>query len=294
MYIGRSVRVLGNDHFRLYLAGLDDKVLIEGGVSGILPVVRRQAAVMAPDASHVGRIVVMHAHFDHVCGIPGLLEIFTKARTWGSAGAAEVMSRPKITAGFFSQDTEMSRTLGVDAGAVRSGGEPPKIDIQNIINDGAEWALGKGFSLRFTSTPGHSPCSLTAYCPEEEILFSSDSAGFPVEKNMVFPIFFDGYRDYVQSIKRMMKIPVSVLAGAHEEIITGRRQVREYLQMALDWAEKTREFVVREKRSGTGREELSQKIYDWFYRGRLKIYTRQNIMLCSGLIVKRSLEAGEG
>ncbi|MFZ5649227.1 MAG: MBL fold metallo-hydrolase [Bacillota bacterium] len=294
MYIGMSVRVLGNDHFRIYLAGLESKVLIEGGVSGIIPVVRQQANAMGREASHVSQVVVMHAHFDHVCGIPGLLEIFTQAETSGSAIAAEILSRPKIVAGFFREDSEMSRTLGGDAGGACAGGGLPKIDIQNIIRDGTVWTLGKGFSLRFAYAPGHSPCSMTAYCPEEEILFSSDSAGFPVEKNMIFPIFFDGYWDYVQSIKRMMEIPVSVLAGAHEEIVFGQRQVKDYLQMALDWAEKTKEFVIRENRRGRGREELSKKIYDMFYRGRLKIYTRENIMLCSGLIVKRSIEAEKG
>ncbi|MFZ5648594.1 MAG: MBL fold metallo-hydrolase [Bacillota bacterium] len=294
MLISKSVRVLGNDHFHLYLAGSERKILIEGGVSGIIPIVRQQIKEMGQSGQPVSHIVVMHAHFDHVCGIPGLREIFTQAKTSASEKAAEILARPKIVAVFFREDKAMTHIIHGDSGGAFTGEAPEIIDIQNIIRDGTVFTLGKYFSLQFMSAPGHSPCSMMAYCPEEEILFSSDSAGFPVEKSMVFPIFFDGYSDYIKSIKRMMEIPVSVLAAAHEEIISGRRQVRDYLQMSIEWAEKTRELVIKERKRGTGTDELSGKILDMFYRGRLKIYTRDNVKICSELIVKRSIEAEEG
>lgn len=293
MLISKSVRVLGNDYFRLYLAGSDPMILIEGGVSGIIPLVKQQLKDMQVNGPKVSRLVVMHAHFDHVCGVPGLCAILKNPETWASARAAAILARPNILAGFFSQDCAMTENIGQSPGIVPLGMPPEKIDIQNIIIDGTVWRLGKGISLRFMSAPGHSPCSITAYCPEEEILFCSDSAGFPVDNNTIFPIFFDGFSNYVQTVKKMAEMPVSVLAGAHGEIIFGRRQVKEHLQRALHWAEKTRDLVLEEQRRGADREELSRIIFEMFFRGRLEIYTRDNIMLCSELIVRRSIESKE-
>ncbi|MCL6611391.1 MAG: MBL fold metallo-hydrolase [Peptococcaceae bacterium] len=299
MHISSSVRVLGNGHFNLYLAGGEEKVIIEGGVSGVVPALRRQVNELRA-AGEVSRLVVMHAHFDHVCGLPGLKGIFKTARTAASAKAAEVLAKPAVVAGFFREDESMTAALkdlaGGESGAAEPGeifSPPPTLAVDEVIPEEAVWRLGPNFSLHFYRAPGHSPCSLTAYSPEEEILFSSDSAGFPVDSRTVFPIFFDGYLPYVQTIKSMLDLPVTVLAGAHEEIITGRRQVRAYLQSAVDWAESTRSMVEDAVKRGTDRERLAEDIFMRFYHGRLKIYTVENIMLCSRLIVRRALEAAE-
>ena len=298
MKIGESVRVLGNSHFFIYLAGTAQRIVLEGGVSGVIPVVRQQVREMPGVIDEVSCLVVMHAHFDHVCGLPGLAQVFTKARTAASSKASDVLSKPGVVAGFFEQDEAMTTTLkelGEYAGGDETLSEQAlsrveTIKIDQLINEGSVWHLGNGFSLNFVRAPGHSPCSMMAYCPQEEILFCSDSAGFPVDGEYVFPIFFDGYAAYTETIRSMLDLPVTVLAGAHEEIVRGRREVRAYLQRSLDWAEKTQAMVVENISRGISREKMAQNIFNLFHHGRLKIYTPENIMLCSRLIVKRSIE----
>lgn len=298
MQISSSVRVLGNRHFNVYLAGAEEKAVIEGGVSGVIPVLSRQINEM--QAGGVTRLVVMHAHFDHVCGLPGLRGLFPAARAAASAKAAAVLAKPSVVSGFFREDEAMTATLkdldGDDGRPEPGGGfiPPATLPVDEIIPEETVWRLGSNFSLRFSPAPGHSPCSLMAYSPEEEVLFSSDSAGFPVDGRMVFPIFFDGYHAYVQTIRKMLDLPVKVLAGAHEEIITGRPRVRECLLRALDWAESTRAMVSEADGGGADREQLAGELFSRFYRGRLRMYTAENIMICCRLIVKRSVEAGEG
>ncbi|MFZ5632495.1 MAG: MBL fold metallo-hydrolase [Bacillota bacterium] len=300
MIISQSVRLLGNGHFNIYLVGSGRTVVLECGVSGVVPAVARQVKENGW-ADQVSHLVVMHAHFDHVCGLPGMTGVFSRAETVASARAADVLARPKVVARFFHEDEAMTRTLdalagrthGGDAGPGRVADPPETLKVDRIIEGEEVWQLGPGLSLHFTGAPGHSPCSLMAYCPQEEVLFSSDSAGFPVDSRTVFPIFFDGYRSYVQTIKRMMDLPVSVLAGAHGEVIRGRRQVMDYLRSALDWAESTRASVEKEVGRGADQEALARQVFARFYHGRLKIYTEENIMTCSRLIVRRSIEAEE-
>lgn len=293
MLISTSVFALGNRHFNVYLAGGEEKVVIEGAVSAAAPAVRRQAGELGGIAG-VSRLVVMHAHFDHVCGLPALKGIFPGASTAASAKAAEVLAKPSVVENFFREDAAMTAALGGRDGD--EGGEakaPQTIAVDEIIPDGTVWRLGPNFSLRFFRAPGHSPCSLAAYSQEEEVLFSSDSAGFPVDQKTSFPIYFEGYPAYVETIKRMLDLPVEVLAGGHEEIITGRRRIRAYLDLALDWAERTMTRTAEAAARGADPEDLAREIFSRFYHGQLKIYSRENIMLCSRLIVKRSLEAAE-
>ncbi|MHB8919215.1 MAG: MBL fold metallo-hydrolase [Desulfocucumaceae bacterium] len=299
MHISPSVRVLGNRRFNIYLAGSEQKVLVEGGVSGVVRLIKHQV-YESGEAGEVGRLVLMHAHFDHVCGVPGLKGVFPSARTAASARAAEVLSKPSVVGHFFREDEAMTGTLEATGGAWIAGGacrdqfDPPQtIIVDDVIRDGAVWQLDTGSSLRFSLAPGHSPCGLMAYSPEEEVLFSSDSAGFPVDDRTVFPIFFDGYHAYVNTIRSMMDLPVKVLAGAHEEIMTGPGKVRGYLQSALDWAVRTRCLVEELAAGGMDREDLANRIFNQFYHGALKMYTVDNIMVCCRLIVRRSLEAAE-
>jgi len=293
MFISPSVKVLGNQLFNVYLVGKENKVIVECAVSGIIPKLKKQAMEMGGIDS-VERLVVMHAHFDHVCGLPGLRRLFPTARVAASAKAADILAREVVVENFFREDQAMTATLAVfghdgDMPA-ESLTHPRTLPIDEIIQDKLVLPLASNFNLYFNHAPGHSPCSLMAYSPEEEVLFSSDSAGFPVDEQMVFPIFFHSYKLYTQTIKRMMELPVNVLVAAHGDVITGPTKVRSYLKLALYWAETIRHMVLEAINRGDDSEEVAARIFNLFYHSRLKIYTPDNIMMCSRLIVKRAME----
>lgn len=295
MLISQSVKVLGNRLFNVYLAGTEEKVLLECAVSGLIPLLEKQVHE-AGGAAGLKRLVVMHAHFDHVCGLPGLRGLFPTARSAGSAKAADILGREKVVANFFREDAAMTVTLArweEKSGLPPTPGfTPPRtLPLDEIIPDGAVWHLSPGFNLYFYHAPGHSPCSLMAYSPEEEVLFFSDCAGFPVDDRMIFPVFFQRYDAYVETIKRMLELPVSVLAGAHGDIITGTPAVRSFLESALGWAEWAGSVTSKAVRSGTDPDEVAARIFKLFYHHRLRMYTPENIMMCSRLIVKRAMEA---
>jgi len=160
--IGESVRVLGNSHFFIYLAGTEQKIILEGGVSGVIPVVRQQVREMPGVIDEVSCLVVMHAHFDHVCGLPGLSQVFRKAHTAASSKAADVLAKPGVVADFFEQDEAMTTTLkelgeyagGDEIRSEQAFSRMETIKIDRLINEGSVWQLGKGFSLDFVRAPG--------------------------------------------------------------------------------------------------------------------------------------------
>ncbi|MBF7082429.1 MBL fold metallo-hydrolase [Desulfallas sp. Bu1-1] len=290
MRLADHVTVLGNRHFYLYAVGSGPAVILEGGVSAVVPAVAKQAET-AVSPGEVGHLVVMHAHFDHVCGIPGLRKIFPNARVAGSAEAGKVLRRSKIVARFFREDAAVTgamREQGLLEGPPGPAAETMEIDRE--INDGEKWDLGQGVTLYFYHAPGHSPCSIMAYLPGGEVLFSSDSAGFPISDNRLFPIFFAGYGDYLKTIDRMRELPVQILAGAHEQIVRGREQVRRFLDLARAEAERLRETVVDARRRGLDVQATAGLLFEQYYTGNLLIYSEQNIRLCCEILTRRSLE----
>lgn len=289
-----NVTVLGDRHFRIYAVGKGPAVLLEGGVSAVVPAVLKQAAagLVPPGVSH---LVVMHAHYDHVCGIPGLREIFPGATVAGSAEARKILQRAKIVTHFFKEDAATTEALRQETGLVEkdSCSVVDHINVERVIEDGEKWTLGPGSTLHFYRAPGHSPCSLLAYLPESEVLFSSDCAGFPVNDKCIFPIFFEGYAKYLTTIDRMRDFRAEILAGAHEQLIFGRKYVAEFLDLARSETERMKEFVSSGRKKGLGEQEIADLLFDMYYCDNLRIYSVNNIRFCCSLLVRRVLETEE-
>ena len=97
--VADHTKVYGNKHFRHYLVGKNHDLLIECGVTASANQFIKQlvdSRIGAPD-----KLLVMHAHFDHVCGIPVLKHNFPDAKVLSSAAAAKVLKNPKVVEKIF-------------------------------------------------------------------------------------------------------------------------------------------------------------------------------------------------
>ncbi len=283
------VAVFGNDHFRHYMVGEYQDVLIECGVT----VSARQFAQQLSDADRPGpeKILVMHAHFDHVCGIPELKRHFPDAEVLASPTAAKVLNNPKLLAGFFDQDRQIARYMEPESPASDTARplRENQIAVDRIVNGGDRIALKGGGNLELIAAPGHSPCGLAAWFEKDRVLFVSDALGFQVTDDIIFPVFFHAYRPYIQTIERLANYPANVLAFPHERIWQGK-DVKATFSRALSAARELREEILSVVNSGRDLTDLKQMLFDRFYRGDLRIYTPQNIKLCVDLVVRRSIE----
>lgn len=282
----RRTTVFGNGHFRHYLVGEHQDLLIECGVTASADQVARQLSAAgrhAPD-----KLLAMHAHFDHVCGIPALKRHFPDAEVLASPTAARVLDTPKVVAGFFDQDRQIEGVLG----AATEAGRPPRperIAVDRIVNGGEQFALNGGDTLALIDAPGHSPCGLAAWYAPDRALFVSDALGFQISDDTIFPVFFHAYRPYIDTIERLAAYPADILAVPHERIWRGN-EVAAVFSRALSAARDLREEVVSEVEKGRESADLKQMLFDRFYRGHLRIYTPENIRLCVDLLVRRSIE----
>lgn len=283
--------VFGNEHFRHYLVGGHQDVLIECGVTASA---NQLAAQLSDAGGHApDKLLVMHAHFDHVCGIPVLKRHFPDAQVLSTAAAAKVLDNPKVVAGFFDQDQKITKRFHADRAGTDAGpsGRPHRIAVDRIVGGGDRIELRGGGRLELIDAPGHSPCGLAAWFEKDRALFVSDALGFQISDDTIFPVFFHAYRPYIETIERLAEFPADILGFPHERIWRGKA-IEAVFSRALSAARNLREEVLAEAAKGGDLSKFKQALFDRFYCGNLRIYTPENIRGCVDLLVRRSIEAG--
>lgn len=288
--ISDRVRCLGNRHFNMFVVGKTSAAVVECGVTGSVISFEEQweQAALKPE---IICLMAMHAHFDHVCGIPRLKTLFPAAPVAASPEAAKALGKKKVVSNFFEQDAAMVEVLR-EEGELTGPVEVPAVDnieIDCFLDEGEVLDVGQGVKLQIIATPGHSPCSLSAYLPEDQVLFISDAAGFQISDTELFPIFFQGYELYVESIRRLMGFPAKVLALPHERIWSGSA-IDDFWQRALFQTEQAFAVIRELIEAGTAWEEMEEMLLERYYRGNLLIYTPENIKTCVNLLVRRVQE----
>ena len=85
--VSESVLCLGSKHFNMFVVGKRRGAVVECGVTGAVVKFQKQWEQWVPKP-RIDYLVAMHAHFDHVCGIPGLKALFPEAEIAASPEAA--------------------------------------------------------------------------------------------------------------------------------------------------------------------------------------------------------------
>ncbi len=286
-----NVRQLGNRHFNFFVVGQKEAALIECGVSaGVSSLSRQWGKIENKPAIHY--LVATHAHFDHVCGIPALRDMFPQAQVLASEEAQRVLSKTKIINNFLAQDARMSAVLlaeGVIADKIAS----PSVDVITVdqtLQEGDTIDLEDDLSLQVIAAPGHSPCSLAYYLPNDQVMFLSDAGGFQISDEDLFPIFFQGYEMYIETIKRLMSFPTRMLAIAHERVWV-RSEIENFYRRALASAQNAYANIETMLNQGIAEDIMKQTLFSYYYRGNLQIYTPANINGCIDLLIRRVKES---
>ncbi len=288
-----NVLMMGNRHFNYFIVGRERAVLIECGVTGGVMSFRQDwQQLQRPPEIH--RILAMHEHFDHVCGIPGLREMFPQVPVAATPQTARVLNKAAVIKDFFQQDEKMSMVLK-KRGLINDEPVSPQVDaiqIDEYMGDGDVIEIDRGTALKVMETPGHSPGSIAVYHKQEQLMCLSDAGGYQIRDDFIFPIFFQNYEIYLESIERMSTYPTRILALPHGEIWTGI-SVHLFYRRALESAQKAFKCIRRMLEDGLETAEIESRLYKRYYRDDLMIYTPENIRLCVKLLVLRVRECLE-
>ena len=210
------VWMLGTGAYPIYLIrGQDHGLLVEGGISALGPVLRRQLAAMAVKDGYISQAVITHAHPDHVMAVPALRALFPGLIVSSSAAAAEVLNSEKALAFFEQIDQSLTEALSRRGETIDAAESPPdcsSIRVDRILHDGDTIAVDD-MQWSVLATPGHSACSISLFEPQARVLIISDASGYYLpEHRYWWPNYFADFGQYVASLERLAALAPKYIA----------------------------------------------------------------------------------
>ncbi len=287
--------MLGTNAFPLYLYQGDENLgytIFEGVVSAMGPVLDQQLNSLGVTHDQVRRVIVTHAHPDHVMAIPVFRQMFPEVSVIASEPAAKTLQIEKAVAFFGKMDEALTSWL-VERGLIDTAGqgEPVRgpIAVDRVVGEGDRVEVGQDVAFEVLETPGHSVCSLSFYEPQDSILIISDATGYYLpDQDYMWPGYLTDYGDYLRSIERLAAKPAETLCLSHNAVIRGADEVAAYFQRAVAETEKYHNHIVTQAKSGASVQTIAQVLGADIYErtGQLTLdFFQKN---CS-LLIKNSL-----
>jgi len=257
---------LGREESGVYLLeGNASSLIISGGMSYLAPVVLEQMRDFHIKEDKNDKLIILHAHFDHVGLVPFFkrryprLQIFALARGW------EILKMEKAIATINSSSMMVARRLGTEA-LLKGLDLEWRDDVSgSVVSEGSVLDLG-GLTVRVLETPGHSSCSLSAYCPEMKALFPSDGGGIPFD-DIIAPAGNSDYTKYQQSLEKLSALPVDIFCADHYGYVTGE-EANDYIVNSMESAREHRTQIEGIYRRTGSVEETVQEVVDAVYKER--------------------------
>lgn len=261
--IGDRLWYLGREESGIYLLeGNISSLIISGGMSYLAPLVLSQMHDFRIDETKIGKLLILHSHFDHVGLAPFLKRRYPDLQAYASSRAWEILHMPKGIETINRFSRIITERMGL-TGSLEGYDLEWRDDVSGVaISEGATIDLG-GMSVQILDTPGHSSCSISAYAPELRALFPSDGGGIPYGE-IILPAGNSNFTNYQLSLEKLRTLPVDIFCADHYGYVTGR-EAETYICRSIDAArEKRVKIEALFRRTGSIEktvEELLEEIY---------------------------------
>ncbi len=256
--------LLGHETSGVYLLeGREGSIIISGGVSCIVPAILHQIEAYGIDIAQVNKILILHAHFDHVGIVPYLkrsqpdIEIYASKRAW------EILSMPKAIDTINTFNRAVTEQMGmVEACAAYDLDWRDDISGKGL-SEGDEIDLGD-VKLQIFETPGHSSCAISAYEPKFKALFPTDSGGIPFKQTVVTS-GNSNFTKFQKSLEKLNHLEVAVYCADHYGYVVGEEAsafIGRSIQAAEDHRKMMEEAYHRTKDIDKATQELVASFYE--------------------------------
>lgn len=250
-----QIEFLGKPEMCVYLLQGKEYMIVEGGMSYLVPSMLQQFKDRQIDPSRITRLLLLHSHFDH-CGIaPFFKRMIPQLKVVGSKRSQELYQKEKVVQFIRARNREMLEFLKMEK-AAELNLDFDQIAVDEVVGEGDIIDLGEGLRVRIIEMPGHSSCSIAAYVESLKALFPSDAGGIPGEGEEIFPAGNENYLLYQKSLEKLRPLDVEILGAARNGAFVGK-EAREFIPRSIEAAEKMRQEVIQQCQ---GQENLEEKI----------------------------------
>jgi glyoxylase-like metal-dependent hydrolase (beta-lactamase superfamily II) len=233
----------------VYLLKGREYMLIEGGMSYIVPTVLRQLDERGIDPQRITKFLILHSHFDHCGAVPPIQRKFPWVQVVASHRTKELYTKEKVLRFIRDHNWDMLKAQGMEDVAQEQELDFSELQVDIPMGEGDVLDLGDGVTVEAIEVPGHSTCSIAAFARPDGALFASDAGGIPNHQDLIYPSGNEDFILYQRSLEKMNQYPVEVHCAARYGAYTaeeGRAYMGRSIQSAEDYRLHAIDLVNRE------------------------------------------------
>jgi len=292
----QQVWFLGREESCVYLLeGSNESMLVSGGIGYIVSDVLSQLKIFGISETRITKLLMLHAHFDHVGIVPFFKRHHPSIDIIGSARAWEILEMPKAidTVNEFSR--RVARRMGTEEVYGAYDLEWRDDVTGTSVFEGDHLDLGD-LEVRILETPGHSSCSVSAYVPQLKVLFASDAGGIPY-KETIIATGNSNFTMFQQSLEKMRNLHVDYICADHYGYVVGT-EARVFIEQAIDSATQYRSLIERTFDKTGDADFAARALSGGFYQKYPDYFLPPDIMegVCRQMVrhVANAMPAGAG
>jgi glyoxylase-like metal-dependent hydrolase (beta-lactamase superfamily II) len=241
--VTKYIEYLGAEDMCVYLLKGREYMLIEGGMSYIVPTLLRQLDEKKIDTRRITKFLILHSHFDHCGAVPGIKQRFPWMQVVASHRTKELYAKEKVINFIRKLNWDMIKAEGMEDVAKEMDLDFHELQVDIPVGEGDVMDLGDGVTAEIIEVPGHSTCSIAAFIQPDRALFASDAGGIPNHEDNIYPSGNEDFILYQRSLKKMSQYPVEIHCAARFGAYTGE-EGRTYMERSMRAAEDYRLLAI--------------------------------------------------